>query len=138
MKCPGCGCNYMDEDRFCPMCELPNNAFARAAHKLRRNRHERDADDCDMTTCAHDRFDQAERRQQLEQQRAKRLGKQAHTPRLAKSSAQPATSSAPRRKKNKGSTAARIIKTVVGIVVLVNIVLPLIFGLLELLFFGFF
>lgn len=137
MKCPGCGCNYMDEDKHCPMCEMPNNAFARAAHKIRRKRHEEEYDDCATTTCAHpDENSKEARRRKVEQQRAERLSRRAHAPRPATSTAQLATSSV--QKKKQQAPASRIIKIVIGIFVALNFGLPLLFGLLEALIFGFF
>ena len=137
MKCPGCGCNYMDEDKVCPMCEMPNNAFARAAHKLRREKHEEVYGDY-TTTCAHPEDNSKEaRRRRVEQQRAERLSRRAHAPRPATSTAQLATSSANKPKQQK-SSASRVIKIVIGIFVALNFGLPLLFGLLEALIFGFF
>ncbi|MBQ8143300.1 MAG: hypothetical protein IJ452_03770 [Butyricicoccus sp.] len=139
MKCPGCGCNYMDDDKYCPMCEMPNNAFARAAHKLRRKQHEDTYDDCVTTTCAHPEEDNSKeaRRRRLEQQRAERLSRPAHAPRPATSSARPASSSSKSQKQQ--TSASRIIKIVIGIFVAVNFILPLLFGIIEeILYFGFF
>ncbi len=132
MKCPGCGCNYMDDEKICPMCEMPNNAFARAAHKLRRKKHEEEYNDCATTTCAHpDDNSKEARRRRVEQQRAERLSRRAHPPRPAQTTARPATSSVFKSKKNQQSDGKRIIKIVLGIIIGVNFVLPLIFGILS-------
>ena len=136
MKCPGCGCNYIDDDKYCPMCGLPNNAFARAAHKLRRQKHEETHGDY-TTTCAHpDENSKEARRRKVEQQRAERLSRPAHAPRPAASTAQLATSSM--QKKKQQVPASRIIKIVIGIFVALNFGLPLLFGLLQALIFSFF
>ena len=131
MKCPGCGCNYYDEDKYCPICEMPNNALARAAHKFRRAKHEEIYGDY-TTTCAHpDDSSKEIRRRKVDYNRAERLG------RPAASTAKLATPSVkPKKKSNDGS---RIIKIIIGIFVTVNFVLPLLFGLIEeFLYYGFF
>lgn len=117
MKCPGCGCNYMDDDKYCPMCEMPNNAFARAAHRARRARHEAAHDDCRTTTCAHPKEKDV---------------------RGSRRPAPQSTRSAQPKKDGKQPDIARIIKTVVGIFIAVNFAIPLLFGLLEFLFFRIF
>ena len=137
MKCPGCGCNYYDEDKYCPICEMPNNVLARAAHKFRRAKHEEQYGDF-TTTCAHPSDSGSDtRRRKAEQQRAERLSRPAHAPRPAASTAKLATPSVkPKKKSNDGS---RIIKIIIGIFVTVNFVLPLLFGLIEeFLYYGFF
>ena len=123
MKCPGCGCNYMDDEKYCPMCELPNNALARAAHRLRRARHDEAFKDCGTTTCAHPR-DSGE---QLRRQRGS--GSSAAPARRAPQSAGKTAQPTP---------AVRIIKIVIGIFIAVNFVIPLLFGLLEFLFYNIF
>lgn len=126
MKCPGCGCNYMDDDKFCPMCELPNNALARAAHRLRRARHDEAFKDCDTTTCAHPKDSSETLRRQLNRQSADRPAAPARrAPQSAGKKAQP-------------TPAVRIIKIVIGIFVAVNFLIPLLFGILEALFFRIF
>lgn len=127
MKCPGCGCNYMDDDKFCPMCELPNNALARAAHRLRRARHDEAFKDCDTTTCAHPKDSSEKLRRQPDRQRG------------SVSSAAPARR-APQSagKKAQPTPAARVVKIVLGIFIAVNFVIPLLFGILEALFFRIF
>lgn len=133
MKCPGCGCNYYDDDKFCPICEMPNNAFARAAHKRRREKHEAMHGDF-TTTCAHPGRQTADaQRRKAEQQRAERLSRPAHAPRPAASTARPAASSVKPQKQQ--SAASNILKTVVGIFVALNFGLPLLLGLLEALLF---
>ena len=144
MKCPGCGCNYMDDDKYCPMCELPNNALARAAHRLRRARHDEAFKDCDTTTCAHPKDSSEKLRRQPDRQTAA-----ADTPesvqrwldkqRGSGSSAAPARR-APQSagKKAQPTPAVRIIKIVIGIFVAVNFLIPLLFGLLEFLFYNIF
>ena len=136
MKCPGCGCNYVDEEKYCPMCEMRNSAFARAAHKLRRQKHEEIYSDY-TTTCAHPNENSKEaRRRKLEQQRAERLSKPAHAPRPAVSTAKLATPSVkPQKKKNDTS---RIIKIIIGIFIALNFGLPILLGLLEVLLYGIF
>ena len=126
MKCPGCGCNYIDEEKYCPMCEMRNSAFARAAHKLRRQKHEETYGDY-TTTCAHpDKSSKESRRR-----KAERLGRPAtSTATLATPSVKP---------KKKPADGSRIIKIIIGIFVAVNFLLPLLFGLIEeFLYYGFF
>lgn len=126
MKCPGCGCNYMDDDKYCPMCELPNNALARAAHRLRRARHDEAFKDCDTTTCAHPKDSSETLRRRLNRQSADRPAAPARrAPQSAGKKAQP-------------TPAVRIIKIVIGIFVAVNFLIPLLFGLLEFLFYNIF
>lgn len=139
MKCPGCGCNYMDDEKMCPMCEMPNNAIARAAHKMRHFHREKEPDgDYQTTTCAHpDHSEIAERRRKVEQQRAQRLaaertGKRASRP--AASTSRPSVSTA----KKPQPSASKIIKIIIGVVVLVNLVIPLLFGVLGELMYYFF
>ena len=127
MKCPGCGCNYMDDDKYCPMCELPNNALARAAHRLRRARHDEAFKDCDTTTCAHPKDSSETLRRQPDRQRGS--GSSAAPARRAPQSA---------GKKAQSTPAVRIIKIVIGIFVAVNFLIPLLFGLLEFLFYNIF
>ena len=115
MKCPGCGCNYMDDEKYCPMCELPNNAFARAAHRLRRARHDEAFKDCGTTTCAHPKEKDVRGSRRPARRAPQSAGKKADSDRVI-----------------------RIIKTVVGILIAFNFVLPLLFGLLEALFFRIF
>jgi hypothetical protein len=129
MKCPGCGCNYFDEEKFCPMCEMRNNALARAAHKLRRQNHTETYGDY-TTTCAHPDENLKQMRRRTEQQRAERLG------RPAVSTGKPATSSAkPKKNANRGTS---MIKIIIGIFIALNFGLPLLFGLLEALIYGIF
>ena len=110
MKCPACGCNFMDDEKFCPMCEMRNNAFARAAHDLRRQKHTETFEDCSTVTCAHPSED------------------------TARSTAQPARSSA--QKKPQQNVAARIIKIAIGIFIALNFGLPLLFSVLDWFLYG--
>lgn len=130
MKCPGCGCNYIEEEKYCPMCEMRNSAFARAAHKLRRQKHEEAYGDY-TTTCAHPNENTKESlRRNAESIRADRLGRPAvSTAQLAKPSVKP---------KKKPTDGSRIIKIIIGIFVALNFGLPILFGLLEALIYGIF
>ena len=137
MKCPGCGCNFMDDEKFCPMCEMRNNALTRAAHNLRRQKHTETFQDCGTVTCAHPEENTMEALRHWAEQRTTQSSSSFNKPRSAKSTSRPAVSSASSGKRQK-SSLSRALKIVLGIFIALNFGLPLLFALLEWFLYGIF
>ena len=108
MKCPGCGCNFMDDEKFCPMCEMRNNAFARAVQKRNRKKHESVVSDCSTTTCAHP----------------------------SETISRPAKWNAPKNRRPLPASSA--LRTVIGIIIALYFAVPLLLGFLNALLGGLF